>query len=251
MHPIIPAKASNGIKVDAMPADPEVITHFKGITIALLGAISTVLSIVAVGTFGDYFEANPLYTSIALTDTLGIDILGAAVPVAVAVIALMIFLKTTTSHAKKFTITILGSTIAAVILAHSTPDGLAGYPLLFALVSSAIAAVANLYPKPFGDLKKKLLSTMTLTLASVPLSLFIIDLAYSPYFSGAIIGGNGLTDGLLLSSLYTPLAVTAIFCVLSYVSEMILLIEKTRLSKKLQSPSKIIPVAPKKPVSQA
>jgi hypothetical protein len=236
--------------VDAMPADSEVITNFKGITIALLGAIATALGIVAVGTFGDYYEANPLYTSIALTDTLGIDILGAAVPVAAAAISLMIFLKTTTSHAK-FTIAILGSIITAFALAQATPDGLASYPLLFALISSAIAAVANLYPKPSGDLKKKLLSTMTLTLASVPLSLFIIDLAYSPYFSGAIIGGNGLTDGLLLSSLYTPLAVTAIFCVLSYVSEMILLIEKTCLSKKLQSPSKIIPVAPKKPVSQA
>jgi hypothetical protein len=215
-----------------LPFDPEAVLRFKAVAVALLGVIAAAIGIWAVGLFGDYFEANPFYVPIMLSNALGIDVLGAIVPMVAALVALMLFLKMAKAPIKKLAITLSVSVALAFLLCHVTPDGLAGYPLLFALGSSIAAAVVNVYPKPFVGLQKNFVSTFTLTLACVPLSLFIADLAYSPSFYGAVIGGNGLTDGLLLSTLYVPLAVTGVFSALSYMSQMILLIEKSHAPNK-------------------
>lgn len=206
--------------------------RFKQITVALLGVIATALGIWAVGLFGDYFEANPLYSPVMLSNALGIDLLGAIVPIVAGLVASIMFLKTAKASIKKFAIAFLASLLFAFLLCHVTPEGLAGYPLLFALTSSIAVAAVNVYPKPFLNLKKNFMSSVTLILACVPLSLFLVDLAYSPSFYGGIIGGNGLTDGLLLSTLYAPLAVTGVFFTLSYVSQMVLLIKKSQATSR-------------------
>ena len=215
-----------------MSFDPEVVLRFKSITVALLGVIAAAFGIWGVGLFGDYFESNPFYAHIMLSNALGIDVLGAIVPIAAALVALVVFLKTAKAPVKKLAIAFPVSLALAFLLSHVTLDGLAGYPLLFALGSSITAAAVHLYSKPFVGLQKNFVSTVALTLACVALSLFIADLAYSPSFYGAVIGGNGLTDGLLLSTLYVPLTVIGVFSALSYVSQMILLIENSRASHK-------------------
>lgn len=221
-----------------MPFDPEAVLRFKGIAVALLGITAAALGILAVGLFGDYFEANPHYTPITLTNALGIDMLGALAPIFAALVALAMFLKTTKKSPKKLFVAFFVSLTLAFLLCHVTPDGLAGYPMLLVLGSSIAATTVNVYPKPFVDLQKKFASTVTLVLACVPLSLFIVDLVYSPSFSGAVIGGNGLTDGLLLSTLYSPAAVTGVFFALLYTSQMILLVESTHSTNKMGSSTK-------------
>ncbi len=213
-----------------LPFDPEAVLRFKSVAVALLGIVAAAVGIWLVGSFGDYFEVEPFFTTVMLTGALGIDVLGAIFPVVVGLTALVVFLKTTKTPTKKLAIAFFVSTVLAFLLGHVTIDGLAGYPLLFALGSSLTAAAVNVYPKPFVGLKKNFGATILLTLACVPLSLFIVDLVYSPSFYGAVIGGAGLTDGLLLSTLYAPLAVTSVFCALSYASQMFCLIDKSRRS---------------------
>jgi hypothetical protein len=222
-----------------LPFDPEAVLRFKAIVVALFGVIAAALGIWAVGLFGDYFEVNPFYAPVMVTDALGIDVLGAIVPIVGALVTLTVFLKTAKASLKKLVVAFFASVVLAFLLGHVTPDGLAGYPLLFALGSSIAAAVVNVFPKPFVELQKNFVFTAALTLACVPLSLFIADLTYSPSFYGAVIGGNGLTDGLLLSTLYAPLTVIGVFSVLSYVSQMILLIEKSRNQKNVAVAPKI------------
>jgi hypothetical protein len=219
-----------------MPADPKVVLHFRGISVALLCLVAAAVGIYSVGLFGDLFEANPIYTSLSLTSTLGIDVLGAIAPLVAASAALAIFLKTAKSPLKKLLAAFSASMVLAFLLCHISPDGVASYPLLFALSSSIAAAAVNVYPKPFSHLRNNLAATFALTLVCVPLSMLIVDFAYSPYFANAVVGGNGLTDGLLLSTLYAPFTVTVVFSALSYTSQMLKFVEKSRVSKKMNTP---------------
>jgi hypothetical protein len=221
--------------VKYLPFEPEAVSRFKAVAVALLGVVAAAFGIWAVGMFGDYFEANPVYTPISITKALGIDVLGALIPVVVALSSLVIFLKTSKSPIKKLALAFFVSVVLAFLLCHSTPDGLAGYPLMFALGSTLAAVAVNVYPKPFVEMKKSFISSVLLILVCVPLSLFIVDLAYSPGFSGAVIGGNGLTDGLLLSTLYAPAVVVGVFFALLYANQMFLLVESTRGSNKTKS----------------
>lgn len=215
-----------------MPFDPEAVMRFKQVTVALLGIAAAALGIWVVGLFGDFFEENPIFSPVMLSNALGIDVLGALAPIIAGLVALLVFLKTAKNPLKKFALAFLASLVFAFLLSHATPDGLAGYPLLFALISGIAVAAVNVYPKPFFNLKKNFIFSVTLILACVPLSLFLVDLAYVPSFYGGIIGGNGLTDGVLLSTLYAPLAVTGIFFALSYVSQMVLLRKKSQATSR-------------------
>jgi hypothetical protein len=246
MHPIITNPPSVISLVDAMHINPQTVLHFKKIAPPLLTVAAAAVGIWAVGLFGDYFEAFPIYAPVMVTHSVGIDILGALAPIIVALVALAVFFKTAKAPVKKFAIAFATSTALAFLFSHVTPDGLASLPLLFALGSSVAATAINVYPKPFSRLQKKLTATVMLTLACAPLSMFVADLAYSPYFTSAVIGGNGLTDGLLLSTLYAPLTVTMIFSALAYSAHMVLLVKTSGDNKKINALPKNNPVTTKK-----
>jgi hypothetical protein len=229
-----------------MRVNPEIVLHFKKIAVPLVAVVAAAVGIWAVGLFGDYFGAHPLYAPIMLTDSLGIDVLGALAPIAVALAALAAFFVTAKEKKKKFAISFATSIGLAFLFSHVTPDGLASLPLLFALGSGIAASAVNGYPNPFSGLQKNLAATAMLTLACVPLAMFVADLSYSPYFASAVIGGNGLTDGLLLSTLYAPLTVTAVFAALSYTAHMVLLIKTASGNKKINTSPKTNPVTTKK-----
>jgi hypothetical protein len=226
-----------------LPFDPQAVLRFKSVAVALIGVLAAAMGVWAVGLFGDYFEANPHYAPVMVTSALGIDVLGALAPIAAALAALAVFLKTTRKPVKKLYVAFLACVALAFLLCRVTPEGLAGYPLMFAVGSSIAAAAVNIYPKPFVDLQKKFASTILLTIACVPLALFLVDLVFSPSFFGAVIGGNGLTDGLLLSTLYAPEAVIGVFFALFYASQMLLLVQATRNPSKVQPQSKTGAVA--------
>ncbi len=230
-----------------MPFDPQTLSHFKGIAVALFGVIAAALGIYFVGVFKDYFETNPICQSIMLTESLSIDILGALVPLVAATVFIVLFIKSARFPAKKAAIALSASLALAFLFSHVSADGLAGYPLLYALSVSIAAVALNVYPKPFLELRTNFAASLTLTLGCVPLSLFIVDLAYSPQFSAAVIGGKGLTDGLLLSTLYAPLAVAAVFSAIAYVSQMFSLVEVYRVASKMRSSGQIGAVASENP----
>jgi hypothetical protein len=231
-----------------MPVSADVKLYCKGIIVALLGILVAAWGISAVGIFRDNFEVNPCYSPIMLTDSLGIDMLGAVVPLVAALVFLAVFVKSAKYPLKKTAIAFSASIIVAFLLCHQTPDGISGHPLPFALSVGIIAAVVNVYPKPFSDLRKSLFASLLLALACVPVSLLLVDLAYLPYFSGVVIGGNGLADGLMLSTLYAPFAVAVVFSAIAYVSQTVTLVQKYHATK-LRPPALIGAVAKENPSS--
>ena len=204
---------------------------FKGIVYALLGIVVAALGIAAVGFFGDYFELHPIYTTLSLSSSIGIDVFGAVVPTITALVSVAIFIRSSGAGVKKFAIAFALSFVLAFFLCHPTDEGLSGAPLLFALLSSLVATAVNVYPKPSANLRRKLVVSSMLTLACVPLSLLLVDLLYSPYYDGSVIGGSGLSDGLLLSTLYTPFSVIVVFSALAYVSQLVWLVRKNQRAK--------------------
>jgi hypothetical protein len=207
-----------------MPVSPNAKLYFKGVAVALIGVIVAVLGITAVGFLGDYSAVHPLRSTVMLSGSLGIDVLGAVVPLIVGLVAAALFVKSVSAPIKKLSLALFASVFLAFLLYHLTADGIAGSPLLFALVASAVAGSVTVFPKPFVDLRKNFVASLLLSLGCVPLAIFAVDVFYSRYFTCAAIGGSGLSDGMLLSTLYAPLCVAAFFSVLTYFSKTILLV---------------------------
>jgi hypothetical protein len=204
---------------------------FKGILFALLGIVVAALGIVTVGFFGEYFELHPAYATMPLSSSLGIDVYGAIIPIITALVSAALFIRSPRAPVKKLAVTFVFSFVLAFLLCHRTDQGLSGAPLLFALLVSLSVAAVTFFPKPFVDLRKNFISSLMLTLTCVPLSLFFVDLLYSPYFDSSVIGGSGLSDGLLLSTLYTPFSVIVVFSTLAYVSQLVWLVRKNQCTK--------------------
>jgi hypothetical protein len=216
--------------------------YLRGVTIALLGVAVAVLGITAVGLFSDYFEAHPLSATFMLSNSLGIDVIGAIVPMIVCFAAAALYIKYSKAPTRRLSLVLLASFAAAFLLYHVTDLGIAGSPLLLALTVGAFAGAVTVFPKPLADLRRNFVSSLMLTTACVPLSIFVVDLLYSRYFACAAIGGNGLADGLLLSILYAPLAVTAVFSVIIYVLQTVRLVADTRIASVKSNSKMLTPV---------
>jgi hypothetical protein len=236
--------------VKSLPVSPEVQAYIRAVSVALFSVVAAALGILAVGAFGDYFKAYPVYAPLILTKSLGVDILGALIPLAVVLLSVAAFIKFAKSPVKKLAVALAISALLAFGLCHQTADGVAGYPLLYAFLVSIVSAGVNLYPKPNIGFRA-LAASLALTVFCVPLSLFAVDLAYSPNYYGAVIGGNGLTDGLLMSTLYAPLAVAIVFSAITYVSVTFNLVKISQNASNIKSLKKIRTVASDNPTSQA
>jgi hypothetical protein len=201
--------------------------YVKSLAYVLIGVVLTVLGVLAVGAFGDYFAANPFFAAVAISRTLKVDIFGAITPITIALISLCLFLKTTKAP-KKMVASLAVVIVVAFLLCHSTDNGVAGYPLIFSLIAGAVTGVFSVFPKPLADLRKSLISSLMLTLTCIPFALFTVDAYYASSYPSSIIGGSGLNDGILISTLYAPVSVIAVFSVLTYVSQTVWLINKTK-----------------------
>jgi hypothetical protein len=221
-----------------MPISDNAKLYVRGIIFVLLGVMVTVLGIVAVGFFSDYFTAHPALAAVAVSNSLGLDLLGAVAPLMAAIISFALFVKATSFPIWKFAVTFLASAVLAFLLFHPSSGGVEGFSLLYALGVGAVAVAANVFPKLQVDYRKIVASTL-LALACVPLSRFAVDFFYSQGYVGSVIGGNGLADALLVCTLYAPLAVTAAFSVLAYVSRTVWLVGKSRDVASTQLRSRI------------
>lgn len=224
-----------------MPANPKVLSYVKSVSIALFCVVAATLGILAVGVFGDYYEAYPVHTPIILTKTLGIDVLGAIVPLVIVCLSALAFFKLGKSPVKMLAVAFPLSVLFAFLLCHETADGIAGYPLLNAFLVSVIAAGVNLYSKPRNSAKASLAASLALALFCVPLSIIAVDLAYSTSFSAAVIGGAGLTDGILLATLYAPMTLAIVSSAVTYVSVTFNLVKISQVanSKQLSTLGKV------------
>ncbi len=218
-----------------MPNEVNVKLYFQRILPALLGIAAAAVGIYSVGALGDHFARNPFFAPIEVASSVGIDWFGAIVPLAISFVSVVLFLGYFNFSAKKLVLAIVLSVLLAFPLSHLTERGVMSSPLLFAFVSGTVAFAMNVLPKPFVETKKKYVATLLLAVCCVPVALFAVDLFYLPRFDVAVIGGNGLSDGVLLSTLYAPLSVTLLFSIVVYVSRTVLLFDTNILHSKAEA----------------
>jgi hypothetical protein len=216
--------------------------YLRYAAVSMLGGVAATLGTIAVGLFGDYYQAHPYCNPIPLTGSLSIDVFGAAAPIFAGLLCAVLLLGLSRFPLKKFGVALAVSIVFGFSFSRLTAEGLAGYPMLFAVATAAATAALTFYPASHVSLPRKFFASTMLVLCCVPLSLLLVDLIYAPAFEKAIIGGKGLTDGILLSTLYSPFALTAIVSAAMYMSQTVLLIKKNRTgSKKPSSPAISLP----------
>jgi hypothetical protein len=234
-----------------MPANSGVVSYVKHVSVALFCVVAATLGILAVGVFGDYFEAYPVHTTIMLTKFYGLDALGALIPLVIVCLCALAFFKLAQSPLRKVAVAFPLSALLAFVLCHQTADGVAASPLLYAFLASIIAAGVNLYLKPRNSLKTDLAASLALAMFCVPLSIFTVDLAYAPFFSAAVIGGAGLTDGLHLATQYAPIKVAIVYSALTYISVTFNLVKMNQAASNMKPAKSFHTVPSDKPSSQA
>ncbi len=209
-----------------MSFEANVKLYLKSIIFALLGIASAGAGVYLVGFFNGYFNVHPFFAHIAIFSSVGLDIFGAGIPLVVGLVCAALFVGYFKFSTKKLVLLLFLSVFFALILSHATNQGVRGFPFLFALSSSATGVAVNILPKPFVDMRKKFVAALMSTVSCVPLSLFLVDLFYLPSFASPVIGGNGLNDGILLSTLFAPLGVTLVVSIFVYLSRTIWLVQQ-------------------------
>jgi hypothetical protein len=222
------------IQVKPMQNNSTLKLRFKAILIALAGIAAAVLGILAVGFCRDYFNAHPLNAVFMLSGSLGIDIFGALIPLTIAVFLAVTFLRFSDFPMRKLAISLAASVSVCFLISRLTTDGVASASLLFALITSVIVAGVNVLPNLFANLRKNFQASLLLSAICVPISLLTVDLYYASSFSGAVIGGVGLSDGVMVSTLYAPLGCAIVFSVLAYLFQMASLITRSRVTSHAQ-----------------
>jgi hypothetical protein len=190
--------------------------------ISLLGLVLLALF------YTPFFGRNLVLWHVYVMPGRGFDVLGFVLP-------LIILLTCTVFYFKKALpklIYFLGFTssffIAFFSSAIANNRGLMNNP---ALTPFSVA----LRKKSIWQLKENYIASLLLGLSCIPLGLIALDFYALPLFYKGVIGGNGLSDGVLLSALYTPLTVTFLFSIFS-----IILIASRQIKVDLHSKHSVV-----------
>ena len=125
-----------------------------------------------------------------------------------------------------YTLCFLFSLAIALTVSQVTAEGLMINPGIFLFGVSSIVVIFVAFSMRFKKksvrgLKESYVSSLLVASSCIPFSLLIADLYNFHFFNNAIIGGNGLADGVLLSTLYSPFTVTQIMLLFSLVLQAV------------------------------
>jgi hypothetical protein len=114
--------------------------------------------------------------------------------------------------------------------------GLMSNPAIFSsVVSLCVVSLVNFFMRlnhnSIWTLKKSYFASLLVGGGCVPFSLIIVDLYYVRFFNRSIIGGNGLADGVILSTIYEPLIITIIMAAFSIFLNLSSSTRKGKLTK--------------------
>jgi len=152
---------------------------------------------------------------------LKIDVFGAILPLSIGLACAVLYLKQ--GGAKMtYILCFLLSLAMALAVSQVTAEGLMINPGIFLFGVSSIVVIFVAFSMRFKrksvcGLKESYVSSLLVASSCIPFSLVIADLCNFHLFNNAIIGGNGLADGVLLSTLYSPFTVTQIMLIFSLV----------------------------------
>jgi len=172
-----------------------------------------------VGQYSKHFSANKIVAPVSVGGGLSIDILGAIVPVVIGVFSTIIFFYLKISWKKYLTFFVF-----SFFLNYSTgkivPGGFFNKPLENVLFVSLIVVLVALGKNPLTETWKKLSYSFVIVLSVIPLTLFLSDFFVAPLFAEPTIGGAGLADGILVSTVYSPFVTSLIASFYVFLGEL-------------------------------
>ncbi len=183
------------------------------------------LGIFDLSLYSTFFTLHKLLTPISVLMNLKIDVFGAILPLFIGLACAALYFRR--GGAKiTYTLCFIFSLIIALTVSQVTAQGLMINPsiLLFGVSSVVVVFVAfsmRFKKKSVLGLKESYVSSLLVASSCIPFTLVIADLCNFHLFNNAIIGGNGLADGVLLSTLYSPFTVTQIMLIFSLVLQTV------------------------------
>lgn len=182
--------------------------------------IASLFAIYLIGQYTKYFLINKVLAPVTVRGSLSIDIIGAMVPVVVGVFSTIIFFCYLKTSWKEYVAFFTFSFFLNYLTGMISPSGFLIKPLENVLVISLIVVLPFLGRNPLLETSKKFVASFAIVLSVVPLTLFLSDFLTVPFFIEPTIGGAGLADGILVSTMYAPFTTGIIASFYVFISEV-------------------------------
>jgi hypothetical protein len=204
----------------------------------------SIVGIYAISIYGLFFDTHKLQFPLSITN-FKMDIYGAIAPFLVGLFFAAIYFWKKMAKIT-YIICFLFAVAISFLLGQPTNIGLVSNPAIFSFAVSLIALFFVIFLDKFKEKlswkfnnKQYFIAALIVTTSCIPLSKIIVDFYYLPFVVNPIIGGNGFADGVLLSTMYSPLTVImvssiALFCSRLYNQIMIHDLQKQD-NKKIDS----------------
>jgi hypothetical protein len=169
---------------------------------------------------------------IDITTNIQIDFYGAVIPTMLSLFIIFYLVKFREVSLKRYFHYFLISIVLAIVFSKINDTAVVTYYILFDLsISFLILPIAfykgalseflkfhNLHGLEFT--RRNYVNALLITFSYAPLSVLIVDLLYAPISVTMYIGAMGLTDGIMLSSLFAPLGITFVTLFVMFVHEL-------------------------------
>ena len=204
--------------------------YIRNMTLALAILVFAAVGLYLAGLYWDYAIAHNSMFSFRVADNVGVDLYGAIIPLVAGACsaALFVFFKFSST---RFAVCFVVSLAFAFFIFQVTKEGLMGRPLVFALLSGLATALIIFLSRPLAETKGKSLASLLASLSCAAFSLLLLDLVYTPFFYGSTIGGYGLTDGVLISTMYAPLWATIAASIITLLVQTFVFLKNYALRK--------------------
>lgn len=173
-----------------------------------------------------------IHWKINITPEINIDFYGAIVPFVVSVCCILCIVYLSKFSFKRYFRYFLLAIVLALIFFRPSGNAISGPYILFTLLISFLAVFISFYKARLSEFLKsrdltKLdfsrrnhVAAILVATSYACLSVSIVDLVYTPFTTWTYIGAMGLMDGIFLSGLLSPLAVTFASLFLRFIYEM-------------------------------
>ncbi|HTY74927.1 MAG TPA: hypothetical protein VMD05_05100, partial [Candidatus Nanoarchaeia archaeon] len=165
--------------------------------------VASLFVVYMVGQYARYFSTNKVVAPIQVSGNFGIDIMGALIPVTIGIFSTIIFVCLKISW-KKYIGFFFFSLLLNYVTGEIAPGGFLIKPLENVIIINLVVVSFILGKNPLTETRKKIVSSTVIVLSVIPLTLFLSDLLSAPLFAKPTIGGAGLADGIIVSTLYAP-----------------------------------------------
>lgn len=197
---------------------------FRKFVMPLSILVLTLIGTYLVSLYSTFFAAHKFLAPMPLIMNIKIDILGGILPLFIGLTCAALYFWQGGSR-MIYSLCLLFSLAIVFAVSGVTAGGLMINP---PVVLFGVSIVVVFFVRSFVWMKRKsvwkfkesYLSPLLVASSCIPFSLILVDLSYSPFFNNAIVGGNGLADGVLLSTIYSPFTVVLITLIFSFILQV-------------------------------